>query len=101
MKKMILMACSCLALLMPIGVSAHANTTYNLLAESDGFCHCGYPREKTTYIKSQAEPCPEKGHGPSCGLYVSHWIATYHYCTNDRCGDNYQDPWEFIKYQHL
>ena len=98
---MMIMVCSCLALLMPMGVSAHTNVTYSTSADADGFCHCGYPREKTWIYKVDGEKCPIKGHGLTCELYVSKWKTILYYCTNEKCGDDYQDPWIFIEYQHL
>lgn len=70
----------------------------NARAISDGYCHCGYAREKTIISMVQMEICPK--HGPSCMDYYSTHRAWYYYCTNKNCNDNYQSEWILLEYKH-
>ena len=97
-KTIIIMASICLALFTPINVSAQAYEIMSANAVPDGYCHCGYPREKTQIFMVQIEICPK--HGPSCVLYHSTRSAWYYYCTNKNCGDDYQDQWSNPEYNH-
>lgn len=101
-KNLMVMAAVCLVSLVPLRVNAQICTDeiqgYSTRAISDGICHCGHPREKKLLSRITMEVCPE--HGATCDDYYGYWSAWYYYCTNSACGDNYQDKWTLMYYEH-
>jgi len=67
-------------------------------SEMAGYCHCGFIRIQTTYLRVENGLCPTDG--SSCNKYFIFSSRTYDECPNTWCNDSWYTPWVVYKTEH-